>query len=410
MSKKRIKIQFTSYEKFVIAILAIVQFTVILDFMVLSPLGAIVLEELSITTQQFALVVSAYAISAGASGLAAAGFADKFDRKRLLLFFYGGFILGTLFCALAPDYEYLLAARIVTGIFGGVMSSISYAIITDLFPIEKRGSVMGFVQTAFAASQVLGIPIGLYLANKINWHAPFYVIVIFSCVVAVVVAIKLKPITAHIAMNKGRNAITHIKEILSNKNYLIGFSATILLSTGGYMLMPFGSEFANENLGISLDELPFLYLVTGIFSFIFGPIIGRISDRVGKFKIFIFGTLVTIAFVAVYTNLGTTPLWLVITLNVFLFIGISSRIIASSALITSVPEQKDRGAYMSVNSSVQQVSGAIASLLAGAIVYQAIDGKLMNYPLLGATVILTMVISMYLMRRVDRMIKGRENQ
>lgn len=410
MSEKRIKIQFTSYEKFVIAILAIVQFTVILDFMVLSPLGAIVLEELSITTQQFALVVSAYAISAGASGLAAAGFADKFDRKRLLLFFYGGFILGTLFCALAPNYEYLLAARIVTGIFGGVMSSISYAIITDLFPIEKRGSVMGFVQTAFAASQVLGIPIGLYLANKLNWHAPFYVIVIFSCVVAIVVALKLKPITAHIAMNKGRNAISHIKEILSNKNYLIGFSATILLSTGGYMLMPFGSEFANENLGISLDELPFLYLVTGIFSFIFGPIIGRISDRVGKFKIFIFGTLVTMAFVGVYTNLGITPLWLVITLNVFLFIGISSRIIASSALITSVPEPKDRGAYMSVNSSVQQVSGAIASLLAGAIVYQAIDGKLMNYPLLGATVILTMIISLFLMRRVDKMIKGRENQ
>jgi predicted MFS family arabinose efflux permease len=409
MTNKRIKVQFTSYEKFVIAILAIVQFTVILDFMVLSPLGAIVLEELSITTQQFALVVSAYAISAGISGLAAAGFADKFDRKRLLLFFYSGFILGTLFCAMAPDYEFLLAARIVTGIFGGVMSSISYAIITDIFPIEKRGSVMGYVQTAFAASQVLGIPIGLYLAKEFNWHSPFYVIVGFSCIVAIIVAIKLKPITAHIALNKGRNAIAHMKEILANKNYLIGFTATILLSTGGYMLMPFGSEFANENLGISLDELPFLYLITGIFSFIFGPIIGRISDRVGKFKIFLFGTMVTIAFVGIYTNLGTTPLWLVITLNVFLFIGISSRIIASSALITAVPEPKDRGAYMSINSSVQQVSGAIASLLAGAIVYQAIDGKLMNYPMLGGTVILTMIVSMYLMRRVDRLIKSRNN-
>jgi predicted MFS family arabinose efflux permease len=406
----RAKLQFSSYEKFIITILAIVQFTVILDFMVLSPLGAIVLEELSITTQQFALVVSAYAISAGVSGLAAAGFADKFDRKRLLLFFYVGFILGTLFCALAPNYEYLLAARIVTGIFGGVMSSISYAIITDLFPLEKRGSVMGFVQTAFAASQVLGIPIGLYLANMFDWHSPFYVIVIFSCIVAVVVALKLKPITAHIAMNKGRNAITHIRQILSNKNYLIGFSATILLSTGGYMLMPFGSEFANENLGISLDQLPFLYLVTGIFSFIFGPIIGRVSDRVGKFKIFIFGTFVTMVFVAIYTSLETTPLWLVITLNVFLFIGISSRIIASSALITAVPEPQDRGAYMSVNSSVQQFSGAIASLLAGAIVYQAIDGKLMNYPLLGAMVIFTMAISLVLMRRVDKMIKRRDNQ
>jgi predicted MFS family arabinose efflux permease len=407
MGNKIAKIQFTSYQKFVISILAIVQFTVILDFMVLSPLGAIVLEKLSITTQQFALVVSAYAVSAGISGFATAGFADKFDRKKILLFFYSGFIIGTLFCALAPNYEYLLAARIFTGIFGGVMSSVSYAIITDLFPIEKRGSVMGYVQTAFAASQVLGIPFGLYVANKIDWHAPFYIIVGFSVLVAVIVAFRLKPISDHLAANKNRKPMAHMRQILSNKNYLVGFTATILLSTGGYMLMPFGSEFANENLGISLDELPFLYMVTGLFSMFFGPFIGRVSDRVGKFRIFIFGTLTTILFVAIYTNLGITPLWLAILLNVVLFIGINSRIVSSSALITAVPEPQDRGAYMSVNSSVQQISGAFASLLAGAIVYQALDGKLMNYPLLGGTVILTMIISIILMRRVDKMIKKR---
>jgi predicted MFS family arabinose efflux permease len=407
MGNKIAKIQFTSYQKFVISILAIVQFTVILDFMVLSPLGAIVLEKLSITTQQFALVVSAYAVSAGISGFATAGFADKFDRKKILLFFYSGFIIGTLFCALAPNYEYLLAARIFTGIFGGVMSSVSYAIITDLFPIEKRGSVMGYVQTAFAASQVLGIPFGLYVANKIDWHAPFYIIVGFSVLVAVIVAFRLKPISDHLAANKNRKPMAHMRQILSNKNYLVGFTATILLSTGGYMLMPFGSEFANENLGISLDELPFLYMVTGLFSMFFGPFIGRVSDRVGKFRIFIFGTLTTILFVAIYTNLGITPLWLAILLNVVLFIGINSRIVSSSALITAVPEPQDRGAYMSVNSSVQQISGAFASLLAGAIVYQALDGKLMNYPLLGGTVILTMIISNILMRRVDKMIKKR---
>jgi len=164
---------FTGYQNFIVTILAIVQFTVILDFMVLSPLGAILLKELSITTAQFALVVSAYAFSAGAAGLLAAGFADKFDRKKLLLFFYGGFIFGTLLCGLAPNYHFLLIARIVTGIFGGVMSSISYAIITDLFAIQVRGRVMGFVQMAFASSQVIGIPLGLFLANMFNWHAPF---------------------------------------------------------------------------------------------------------------------------------------------------------------------------------------------------------------------------------------------
>lgn len=399
------KITFTSYEKFIVAILATVQFTVILDFMVLSPLGAIVLEELHVTTTQFALVVSAYAISAGISGLSSALFADKFDRKKLLLFFYTGFILGTALCAIATNYEFLLIARIVTGIFGGVMSSISYAIITDLFPIEKRGTVMGYVQTAFAASQVLGIPIGLFLAEKYNWHFPFYVIVGFSIVIAVIVLIKMKPITAHIADNQNRKPFAQMREIFGLPRYIVGFTATVLLSTGGYMLMPFGAEFANENLGISLKELPFLYVVTGVVSIIVGPILGALSDRIGKYNIFFFGTSLTIIFVGIYTNLGTTPLWIAILLNVVLFIGINARIIASSAMITAIPAPKDRGAYMSINSSVQSFSGAIASIAAGLIVTQASDGKLLNYPTLGLVVICTMVISMYLMRRVDRMIK-----
>lgn len=399
------KSTFTSYEKFVIGIIATVQFTVILDFMVLSPLSAILLEEMKITTAQFALVVSAYALSAGISGLSSALFADKFDRKKLLLFFYTGFIIGTLLCAVAPDYNFLMVARIVTGIFGGVMSSISYAVITDLFPIEKRGRVMGYVQTAFAASQVLGIPVGLFLAEKYNWHFPFYVIVVFSVLVAFIIFLKMKPINAHLLENKNRKPLRQMAEIVQNKRYLTGFTATVLLSTGGYMLMPFGAEFANENLGISLKELPFLYVVTGIFSIVFGPILGKWSDKIGKFKVFLFGTTMTFVFVAIYTNLGTTPLWIAILLNVILFIGINARIISSSAMVTAVPEAKDRGAYMSINSSVQSVSGALASMVAGLIVVQAADGKLLRYPVLGLVVICTMLISIFLMRRVHRMIQ-----
>ncbi len=168
---------FTRYQVFVIAILSFLQFTVVLDFMVLSPLGAILMPELAIKPAQFGMVVSAYAFSAGASGFLAAGFADRFDRKRLLLFFYAGFILGTTLCALADNYHDLLIARIITGIFGGVLSSISFAIITDIFKMEVRGRVMGFVQMSFASSQVLGIPVGLYLANKLGWHSPFFMIV-----------------------------------------------------------------------------------------------------------------------------------------------------------------------------------------------------------------------------------------
>jgi predicted MFS family arabinose efflux permease len=170
------KITFTGYQKFVIFLLAFLQFTIILDFMILSPLGALLLEELHVTTRQFGLVVSVYAFSAGASGLLTAGFADRFDRKKLLLFFYFGFLLGTLGCGIAPDYSTLLVARTVTGLFGGVIGSISMAIAADLFPLEVRGRVMGVIQTAFAASQVLGLPIGLFLSNHWGWHAPFLLI------------------------------------------------------------------------------------------------------------------------------------------------------------------------------------------------------------------------------------------
>ena len=156
------------YQKFVIAVLAFLQFTIILDFMIISPLGAMMMPTLHITPQQFGLAVSSYAFSAGVSGLLAAGFADRFDRKRLLLFFYAGFMLGTLLCALASTYPMLLVARIVTGLFGGVIGSVVLAIATDLFPLEMRGRVMGFIQTAFAASQVLGLPAGLLFRQPLG--------------------------------------------------------------------------------------------------------------------------------------------------------------------------------------------------------------------------------------------------
>src|SRR5580698_5998229 len=167
------RLTFSMYQTVILGILAFLQFTVIMDFQIISPMGAIVMPALHISPHQFSLAVSAYAFSAAIAGISAAGFADRFDRKRLLLFFYGGFILGTALCAVAPSYHFLLLARIVTGLFGGVIGSVVLAIATDLFPLEMRGRVMGFVQTAFAAAQVLGLPAGIYLANLSSWNLPF---------------------------------------------------------------------------------------------------------------------------------------------------------------------------------------------------------------------------------------------
>ncbi len=242
------KAAFTGYQKFAIFILATTMFTVVLDFMVMSPLGDILMKSLNLKPSHFGFSVSAYAFSAGISGLLTAGFADKFDRKKLLLFFYFGFIAGTFLCGIANTYPLLVGARIITGLFGGVIGSISMAIVTDLFDLQHRGRVMGFLQMGFGASQVLGIPIGLYLANIWGWHAPFLWVAAMAVIIAVLIAFKLKPLTKHLALQQDKSAFTHLRHTIAKKNYRIGFSATSLMSIGGFMMMPFGSAFAINNL------------------------------------------------------------------------------------------------------------------------------------------------------------------
>src|SRR6201994_2335980 len=193
---------FSRYQSCVVALLAFVQFTIILDFIIMSPLGAIMMPALNISPAQFGVAVSAYAFSAGISGVLAAGFADRFDRKRLLLFFYIGFTLGTLLCALAQNYHVLLLGRVVTGLFGGVIGSVVLAIVTDLFPLHLRGRVMGFVQTAFAASQVLGIPVGLFLSNHWNWHVTFGALVVLALATILAVLFLMQPVNAHLRLKQ----------------------------------------------------------------------------------------------------------------------------------------------------------------------------------------------------------------
>lgn len=400
---------FTRYEILVITLLTILQFTIILDFMVLSPLSAILLPALKITTAQFGMVVSAYAWSAGIAGLLAAGFADKYDRKKLLLFFYTGFIIGTLLCGIATDYSFLLIARIVTGIFGGVIGAISFAIITDLFPVEVRGRAIGFLQMAFAGAQVLGLPIGLYLANKMGWHSPFLMIVAVGIVLGVFIVIFMKPVNAHLHIKSERSAITHLIKTVGHSTYIKAFAATTLLATGGFMLMPFGSAYAVNNLGISVKDLPMLYMITGICSMAAAPLVGKLSDSLGKYAVFCVSSLFLIGIVITYCNLGPTPLWIVICFSVIMFINVSARIISSSALLSAIPEPSDRGAFMSINSSVQMVSGGVASLLAGTIVYQTATGMIVNYDILGYVVGGATCITMAMMYFIDRLVSQKLN-
>jgi predicted MFS family arabinose efflux permease len=245
--------------------------------------------------------------------------------KNCFCFFYVGFILGTIMCGLSNSYHVLVAARIITGIFGGVIGSISMAIVADLFGIQQRGRVMGFMTMGFGASQVLGIPIGLYLANIWGWHAPFFWVAGMAAVIAFLIAWKLQPLTSHLALQSDKSAVKHLLHTIAKKEYRIGFSATALLSIGGFMMMPFGSAFAVNNLKITQEQLPILFMVAGISTLIVMPIIGKLSDTYDKFRIFALASLWMVLIVLFYTNLGPSPFWLVMLFNVLMMAGIMGK-------------------------------------------------------------------------------------
>jgi predicted MFS family arabinose efflux permease len=398
---------FSRYQAALIALLALVQFTIILDFTIMSPLGAIIMPSLGITAAQFGVAVSAYAFSAGISGILAAGFADRFDRKRLLLFFYTGFTLGTVLCALAPSYHLLLLGRIVSGLFGGVMGSIVLAIVTDLFALRLRGRVMGYVQTAFAASQVLGIPAGLFLSNHWNWHVSFGALVGLSIAAMAAVMLLMRPVNGHLLLKQDRNAFRHLIATVSQPHYTLAFLVTTLLATGGYMLMPFGSAYTVNNLGIDIVHLPTIYLVSGLFSIFTGPLVGRASDRFGKYPTFAFGSIVSITMVLIYTHLGHVSLITAITVNVLMFVGIFSRMIPSQALISAIPEASQRGSFSAVSASLSQLSGGLGSVLAATIIAQNADGTLRHFDWLGYIVVATALFSLTAMYFVQKSVAER---
>ena len=400
---------FTSYQKIIIFLLAILQFTIVLDFMILAPLGDILMKSMNMSTKQFGTVVSAYAISACISGIFAAGFADKFDRKKLLLFFYAGFILGTYFCAISYNYETLFIARIITGLFGGVIGSISMAIITDIFSIHQRGKVMGFVQMAFGGSQILGIPIGLVLANYWSWHATFYMVLILAFILGIALVIKLKPLTEHLKLINNKNALQHLLQTIKKKDYRIGFLATALLSMGGFMIMPFSTAFIVNNIHIAQSQVAIIFFFTGIFSIIIMPIVGKLSDKYDKLMIFGIGTIIAIVMVVIYTHLSPVPIWLVIIVNIVLFIGIMSRMVPATALNSAVPDAYDRGAYMSINSSLQQFAGGIAALFSGLVVVQkSKNSPIENFDILGYVMVVLMLMCFYFVYKVNVLLKKRE--
>lgn len=401
--------KFTSYQKFVVILLALLQFTIVIDFSIISPLGDMLMKELDISPSQFGFLVSCYAFSAGLAGFLTTGFADRFDRRKFLLFFYIGFVLGTFSCGFAHNYHMLVVARSITGLFGGVIGSISLAIVSDLFVLNQRGRVMGYIQMAFAGSQVLGIPVGIVLANHWGWNSTFFAIAIIASLISLIIILIMKPMKEHLKLQVQTNIFKQYWYILSNKNHLTGFALITITSIGGAMMMPFSSAFLINNILITQEELPLVFMFTGISTLIIMPIIGRLSDQINKFRLFLFGSIVAICATIIYTNLSPSPLWFVIVLNIILFVGISSRMIPASALNTAVPEIKDRGGYMSLCSALQHMSNGIAAMIAGLIITQTTKSSpIEGYNTVGYIVCSLSIICIFLLYNVYQMVSKRD--
>ncbi len=402
--------KFTGYQVLVIILLAFTQFTVVLDFMVMSPLGDMLIKSMSLTTSEFGFAVSAYAFSAGIAGLLTAGFADRYDRKKLLLFFYVGFIAGTLVCGLSTTYFMLLTARIITGLFGGVIGSISMAIVADLFPMHQRGRAMGYMQMGFGASQVLGIPISLYIANHWGWQSPFLMIVGLAAIIWLLTMMKLHPVTKHLHLKSDKSAITHLWHTLKHGHYRTGFLLTSLLSLGGFMMMPWGSAFAVNNLHVTYDQLPVLFMASGIAALIIMPLIGKLSDKIEKVKIFTVAAVAMMVIIVIYTNLTPVPFILIITLNILMMIAIVSRIVPAMALVSALPKMQDRGAFMSINTSLQQIAGGIAAGVGGMIVVQQTKtSPLEHYDTLGYLIVVIIIANIIQIYRVNSLIEAQKH-
>ena len=394
----------SAYQVLLIGVLGCMLFTIVVDYMTLPALSAILLPALGMTTQAFGVVVSAYAFSAGISALLATGFADRIDRKKLLGVYYGGFLGGILLCATADSLLTLIAARVVTGTFGGVVAAICLAIVADVFQPGQRGRVMGYIHMAFAGGLVAGLPLAMYLATRFHWHLTYGVLFAIGLAIGGVFFFKVRPIDAHLYTAPPDSLLKHAAHVVQNGKYWTVFAHNIFLVLGDAMFMTFASAYSTYNLGVSLDDLPLIYGIGGGATIVCSPVIGKLSDRYGTFRIFALGTAMAIVLVAIYSHLGRVPLWVVVVVNALFMVGINARMIASTALATVVPAPQDRGAFMALDSSLQQVAGGVAATAAGWIVYQAPDGMISGYPSLGWTVIGMMCVTIALMYAIYLMV------
>lgn len=387
-------------ERFFLLTLAGIQFSHILDFMIMMPLGPILMAAFGIGTHEFGLLVASYSFSAAASGVLAATFVDLFERKRLLLIGFALFALATLACGLAPSYSSLILVRGLAGVFGGIMGALVQTMIGDAIPFSRRARASGIVSSAFSISTIAGVPLSLWLANHFGWRAPFMFIAAMSVIFLAVGLRYLPELRHHLSAEKRAHLLSATFSVLGDANHLraLLFSALIIFS--GFTVIPYITVYAVNNVGIAQQEIPFVYLVGGFATFISARLIGHWADKHGKVELYRRVALLAMVPVLVVTQVGRLPLWLWLICTTSFFVLISGRMIPAMAILSSAAQPRLRGTFMSLNSTVQSLAMGLATTLAGFLTSLDASGRLVGYPLVGYVALAANLVAIWFVSRI----------
>lgn len=383
----------TSQESLYVRILAAIQFSHIVDFVVLMPLGPTLMDALSISPVQFASLVSSYNFSAGLAGFVFATIADKFDRKKMLMISLAGFIIGTILCGFSPNFNYLLSARIITGVFGGVLNALVFTIATDLVPAKRRGRAMGLIMASFSIASVLGVPIGLAISDYINWHYTFFFIAFFTCFIYVAAFCIFPKMPAKENTHSASETLKRFGQLITKRQYSSSYLLILIVAMSMFLLIPFLSPYAVKNMGIQALDLKYMYLIGGACTIVSARLIGVMTDRFGALKLYILLALISSIPVYLYTHAGKMLFVPYLIISAFFMMIVSGRMIPCMTLISMVPSEKERGSFMSLTNSIRSVGSASATFLAGLMISEGSRGELVGFSNVGVLSIGLMLLS-----------------
>jgi predicted MFS family arabinose efflux permease len=366
-----------------IVLLAAINFTHVLDFVIIMPLGDMLRHQLGITPQQFGFVVAAYGFTAMAAGVLASTVVDRYDRKAVLLFAFAGFVVATVYCGLAPTYEHLLVARGLAGLFGGLAASGIMAVIGDAIPDHKRGKAIGAVTSAFGFASIIGLPIGLTLATRFGqWGVPFLAIAGLGVFVWVLAAVRLPSMTHH----KGDhvNPLAQFAAVVRQPNHLWSFAFMLAMVLGTFIVIPYIAPYMQANCGRVAEDLPVIYAVAGVFSLVMMNVIGVLTDKFGARPMFLLTAGGAVVFTLVITNLPPVSLFGAVAVSCGFMLLASGRIVPAQTMMLRSADPKLRGAFTNLNSAVSHVGTSVGSLISGAIIGEEYpQGPLTNYWVAG---------------------------